>query len=138
MNNKRDYYDVLNVSKKATNDEIKKAYRKLAMKYHPDRNKSDEAEGKFKEATEAYENLSDPKKREHYDNFGFQDPNQGQGFGGFDGFNFGGFGDINDIFESFFGGGKRRKCTKTRFWFTNRNLYFFFRFLFWKNYNSKT
>lgn len=108
MADKRDYYEVLGVSKGATDDEIKKAYRKLAKKYHPDLNKDNpEAAEKFKEAGEAYEILSDKEKRARYDQFGFAgvDPNygagQGGGFGGFSG----GFGDINDIFDSFFGGG---------------------------------
>ncbi len=73
MAEKRDYYEVLGVAKTAANDEIKKAYRKLAMQYHPDRNPGNkEAEEKFKEATEAYEILSDEKKRSQYDQFGFQ------------------------------------------------------------------
>jgi len=111
--NKRDYYEVLGVQKGASADDIKKAYRKLAMKYHPDRNPdSKEAEEKFKEAAEAYEVLSDDEKRSRYDQFGFAgvDPNygagQGSGFGGFGGF--GDFGDLGDIFGSFFGGGSSR------------------------------
>jgi len=113
---KRDYYEVLGVEKGAGADEIKKAYRKLAVKYHPDRNQNNaEAEAKFKEATEAYEVLSDDKKRQAYDQFGFAGvENMGgpsfnaSAFRGFEdifGDNFGGFG---DIFESFFGGGSRR------------------------------
>ncbi len=102
---KRDYYDVLGVSKEAGKDEIKKAYRKLARKYHPDVNKEDDAADKFKEAKEAYEVLSDDQKRTQYDQFGHAGP-QGQGFGGFGGAeDFGGFG---DIFDMFFGGGRRR------------------------------
>ena len=102
MAEKRDYYEVLGVSKDASEDEIKKAYRKLAIKYHPDRNPGDkEAEEKFKEAAEAYEVLHDPDKRRQYDQFGFNGP-QG-GFGGFGG---GGM-DMDDIFTMFgdiFGG----------------------------------
>ena len=109
---KRDYYEVLGVSKTATDAEIKKAYRKLAMKYHPDYNPGDkEAEEKFKEINEANEVLSDEKKRQLYDQYGFAgvDPNyaaqNGGGPGGFGG-GFGGDGvDLGDIFGSFFGGG---------------------------------
>lgn len=109
--NKRDYYDVLGVSKGATDDEIKKAYRKTAKKYHPDLNPNNpEAEAKFKECNEAYEVLSDPQKKARYDQFGFAgvDPNYGagQGAGGFGGgFGFDGDIDLGDIFSSFFGGG---------------------------------
>lgn len=106
--NKRDYYEVLGVSKTATEDEIKKAYRGLAKKYHPDMNPGDkEAEVKFKEANEAYAVLSDSEKRSKYDRFGHDafDPSSGAGgFGGFGGFSGGDF-DFGDIFSSFFGGG---------------------------------
>lgn len=102
---KRDYYEVLGVSKSAAEDEIKKAYRKLALKYHPDRNKGDkQAEDRFKEAAEAYAILSDAQKRAQYDQFGHS--LGGSGFQGFEGFedSFRGFGDVfGDLFEDFFG-----------------------------------
>ena len=135
MAQKRDYYEVLGVSKNATEDEIKKAYRKIAIKYHPDRNPGDKnAEEKFKEAAEAYDVLHDPQKRQQYDQFGFNGPNMG-GFGGFGdaaGFSmddiFSMFGDIfggqggtggfggGSGFGGFggFGGGGRRKPTQHR------------------------
>ena len=110
---KRDYYDVLGVTKSASNDEIKKAYRKLALKYHPDKTKGDKAsEEKFKEASEAYHILSDDKRKTNYDQFGhaaFEGSGGGQGFGGFDTSSF------SDIFEDFFsdfgGGGQTRRST---------------------------
>lgn len=116
--NKRDYYEVLGVSKDASAEDIKKAYRKGAMKYHPDRNPGDkEAEEKFKAIGEAYEVLSDQDKRSRYDQFGFAgvDPNYGAGAGtgGFSGFGgFGDFGDLGDIFGDFFGGGSRRSASQ--------------------------
>lgn len=119
---KRDFYEVLGVDKSAGIEEIKKAYRKLAVKYHPDRNQDNpEAENKFKEATEAYEILSDEKKRQAYDQYGFAGVESMGGpsfnasaFRGFEdlfGDNFGGFG---DIFESFFGGSSTRSSSRSR------------------------
>ncbi|ANU17002.1 molecular chaperone DnaJ [Planococcus maritimus] len=104
--NKRDYYEVLGVSKDASKEEIKKAYRKLSKQYHPDINKEANASEKFQEVKEAYEVLSDEQKRSQYDQFGHQDPNQGFGGGGFGGAE--GFG-FDDIFSTFFGGGTRRR-----------------------------
>ncbi|MCR5041182.1 MAG: molecular chaperone DnaJ, partial [Clostridia bacterium] len=126
MAEKRDYYEVLGLSKGAGEDEIKKAYREAAKKYHPDLHPGDkEAEEKFKECNEAYEVLSDPQKKERYDRFGHAgvDPSYGAGqgaggfgggfdpFGGFSGFggDFSGAGDLGDIFSSFFGGGRTRQ-----------------------------
>jgi DnaJ-class molecular chaperone len=122
---KRDYYEILGVSKGASLGEIKKAYRKLALQWHPDRNRSSEATERFKEINEAYEVLHDPKKKEAYDQFGHAafDPRYGgeggpftytytyggggEDFGGFKGFgDFGGFSDPFEIFEQFFGGGE--------------------------------
>src|SRR5476649_693570 len=123
----RDYYQTLGVTKSSSAAEIKTAYRKLALEFHPDRNKSKEAEGKFKEVTKAYEVLSDPQKKQTYDQYGHDAFEQGGpasggpfggGFGGQSGpfsytystsgteggFDFGGFSDPFDIFEQFFGG----------------------------------
>ena len=110
----KDYYEILGVSKDASEDEIKSAYRRLAKKYHPDLNKTEEAASKFKEINEAYEVLGDSKKRANYDQFGSADGNPfgadgnaGGGFGDFFGGGAGGFGDIfGDIFSAF-GGGTR-------------------------------
>ena len=102
---KKDYYEILGINKDASDDEIKKSYRKLAKKYHPDVNKEKDAEAKFKEVNEAYSVLSDPQKRATYDQFGHEGLENGGmgGFGGFGGFE-GGFSDLGDIFESVFGG----------------------------------
>ncbi|MBI1885566.1 MAG: molecular chaperone DnaJ [Chloroflexi bacterium] len=103
---KRDYYEVLGVPRNATTEQVKRAFRKLAMQYHPDRNKEDGAEARFKEIGEAYEVLADPEKRAAYDRFGhagLQGFDMGRPFEGFD---FGGFG---DIFEAFFGGTMGRR-----------------------------
>ncbi len=121
MTEKRDYYEVLGLNKSASKEEIKKSYRKLALKYHPDRNPGDtKAEDRFKEATEAYEVLSDPQKRQNYDQFGHAGVS-GAGFGTGD---FGGaafrdfqdiFGDFSDIFDHFFGGvGGRSRRSRSR------------------------
>lgn len=99
---KRDYYDVLGIQKGATEEEIKKAYRSLAKKYHPDVSKENNAEEKFKEVQEAYDTLGNAEKRANYDRYGHESP-YGQGFGGQGGF--GDFGGFSDIFSSFFGGG---------------------------------
>jgi molecular chaperone DnaJ len=116
---KRDYYDILGIAKSASPEDIKKAYRKVAIQYHPDKNPGDKAaEEKFKEAAEAYEVLSDPEKRGQYDRFGHSKP--GQGFGGGHTMNmediFSQFGDIfgseGGPFESFFGGGSRSRTRK--------------------------
>lgn len=123
---KRDYYEILGVSKSATQEEIKKAYRKLALKYHPDKGGTKEDEAKFKEVNEAYENLKDEKKRAAYDKFGHAGPKMGGSSGGFDwsdfaqgGYGTGGFnvnfedlGGIGDIFGEMFGGGTRTRRTQ--------------------------
>lgn len=122
MTEKRDYYEILGVGKSANKEELKKAYRKLALKYHPDKGGSNEDEAKFKEVNEAYSVLSDEKKRSAYDQFGHAGPRMNGGAGGFDwnqyaqgGFNQGGFnvnfedfGGLGDIFESMFTGGSTR------------------------------
>ncbi len=119
MTTKRDFYEILEVNKTASAEELKKAYRKQAIRFHPDKNPGDkESEEKFKEAAEAYEILSDPDKRQRYDQFGHAGLGNGGGFGGYGGgMNmediFRHFGDIfgggfDDGFSSFFGGGGRR------------------------------
>jgi len=101
---KKDYYEVLGLEKGASEEDIKKAFRKMAIKYHPDKNQGNkEAEEKFKELNEAYQVLSDPQKKANYDQYGTADFNGG--FGGFDGGFDGGFGGFGDIFDAFFGGG---------------------------------
>ena len=112
---KRDYYEVLGVERSADEATIKKAYRQLAKKYHPDVNPGDkDAEEKFKEVNEAYSVLSDPQKRSRYDQFGHEEPGMGggsgfEGFGGFgSGFGFGGFDDLFSMFTGGASGGQRR------------------------------
>ena len=115
----KDYYATLGLEKGASDDEIKRAFRKLAIKYHPDKNQGNkEAEEKFKEINEAYQVLSDPEKKARYDQFGTADfDGSGFGAGGFGGFDFSDMGGFGDIFESFFGGGgssSRRRNGPTR------------------------
>lgn len=115
MNGKRDYYELLAVNRNASEEEIKKAYRKLALKFHPDRNQGDkQAEEKFKEVSEAYQVLSDPQKRAQYDQFGHAAFGEGGPFAG--GFDFtAGFEDVfGDIFGEFFGGGTTRRRGRAR------------------------
>ena len=123
MSEKRDYYEVLGLKKGASDDEIKKAYRKMAIKYHPDRNlnNKEEAEAHMKEINEAYDVLKDPQKKAQYDQFGHDAFTAGGGggaggFGGFGGFGgggfSGGFGDCGDIFDTFFGGGGRSQARR--------------------------
>jgi molecular chaperone DnaJ len=113
MATKRDYYEVLGVPRHADEDEIKKAFRRLARQYHPDVNKDPGAEARFKEINEAYEVLGDPEKRAAYDRFGHAGVGAGAGMGGFEGFGFGG---LNDIFEQFFASatGQQRRTSAPR------------------------
>lgn len=108
--NKRDYYEVLGIARGASEEEIKKAYRQMAKKYHPDLNPGDkEAEARFKEVNEAYEVLSDPQKKARYDQYGHAGVDPNFGAGGYQGYGFDGMDiDLGDIFSSFFGGGSRR------------------------------
>ncbi|MEE8045502.1 MAG: molecular chaperone DnaJ [Dehalococcoidia bacterium] len=106
---KRDYYEVLGVTRGATPEDLKKAFRKQALKYHPDRNKEADASDRFKEVNEAYQVLSDPKRKTQYDQFGHEGVN-GQAGRGFDGFE--GFGGFGDIFDSFFGGSTRQASNR--------------------------
>lgn len=113
MSSKRDLYLILGVSKDASGDDIKRAYRKMARKYHPDVNREENAAEKFKEISDAYEILSDSQKRDTYDRFGYDafDPSKNTGAGGFGGFDpndLGGFGDIFDMFFGSSGGGRRK------------------------------
>src|SRR5512141_1196634 len=107
MAGKQDYYEVLGISRDAGQDEIKKAFRKLARQYHPDVNKEPAAEARFKEINEAYEVLSDDQKRAAYDRYGHAAFRNGTGYSGAGQGDFGNFTDINDIFNEFFGGFQR-------------------------------
>ena len=112
---KRDYYDILSVAKGASDEDIKKAFRKLAMEFHPDRNRREGAEAKFKEINEAYQVLSDTEKRGAYDRFGHAGVTgngNGKGFEGYE--NFGGFGDIFEAFFGGFGGNTRSRSNAAR------------------------
>ena len=110
MADKRDYYDVLGLKKGSSEDEIRKAYRQLAKKYHPDVSSEPDAESKFKEVQEAYDTLSDSEKRQMYDQYGHQGNNP---FGGGSGAGFEGFGGFGDIFSQFFGGGSQRQTSRS-------------------------
>src|SRR5207247_4603699 len=112
--NKRDYYEILGVSRSATDDELKKAYRRLAKQYHPDANKEQGAEARFIEVNEAYEVLSDPQKRAAYDRYGHAGLGNGTSGAGFS--DFGTFSTINDLFETFFAGtaGATRRSSPPR------------------------
>ncbi|MDD3693299.1 MAG: molecular chaperone DnaJ [Oscillospiraceae bacterium] len=114
--NKRDYYEVLGLQKSASEDEIKKAYRKMAKKYHPDLNPGDkQAEARFKEVNEAYEVLSDAQKKARYDQYGHAGVDPNFGAGGYQGYGFDDFDfDLGDIFSSFFGGGRRQNPNAPR------------------------
>jgi len=109
MSAKRDYYNVLGIDRQASDEDIKKAFRRLARQYHPDVNKNSDAEAKFKEINEAYEVLSDTDKRAMYDRFGHVGPQGGFGGGGFSDFGFGG---VEDIFDAFFGGARGGGATR--------------------------
>ena len=124
-----DYYEVLGVTRTATQEEIKKGYRRMAMKYHPDRNKGDKhAEEKFKQVGEAYEVLKDEQKRAAYDRYGRSAFNGGAGgagaggFGGFGGFDASQFGDMGDIFSEIFGGGHARSSGQNKQMFRGEDL----------------